>query len=146
MFATLEAKILGSVALIAILLGAFGIYTFHERAIGKTAELTALKASSDKLTAELKAKASMAEQAYDKEHAANVNLPAVQPVRLCLNANSGPSPSAKKPGNASASALAASVQPVPSGNTAGPDIGPILSALAAKADEVSATLREYQAR
>ena len=148
MFATLEAKVLGSIALVAILLGAYGVYTFHERAVGKAEELSTLQKSSAKLTADLQARATMAEQAYDKEHAANAAIPPVQPVRLCLNTNRSATPGAKVPGNAATSANAGPVQPVPAGNTssAGPDIGPMLQALAASADQVSATLREFQSR
>jgi hypothetical protein len=156
MFATLEAKVLGSVALVAILLGAFGVYTFHERAVGKATELAALQKSSAELqkqtaaqTADLKARATMAEQSYDKEHAALSNLPPVQPVRLCLNANRSavvPGSTPKVAGDAATSPAAGGVQPVPAGDSTGPDIGPILSALAARADQISATLREFQSR
>jgi hypothetical protein len=146
MFATLEAKVLGSIALVAILLGAYGVYTFHERAVGKAEELSTLQKSSAKLTADLQARATMAEQAYDKEHASDAAIPPVQPVRLCLNTNRSATPGAKVPGNAATSASAGPVQPVPAGNSVGPDIGPALSALAARADQVSATLREFQSR
>jgi hypothetical protein len=146
-FATLEAKILGSIALVAVLLGAFGVYTYRERNIGKETELTALKVSSDKLAADLRARATTAEQAYDKEVAASANLPPVQPVRLCVNANSRPAKGAKQPGNA-ASAAAGNIQPVPAGNTSvpGPDIGPLLDLFAKRADQINAELREYQRR
>ena len=156
MFATLEAKVLGSIALVAVLLGAFGVYTFHERAVGKTDELAALQKSTEKLkqdtakqTAELQAKATMAEQAYAKEQLLIANLPPVQPVRLCVNAGRGaimPAAGAAKPGGETASAAASGIQPMPAGDTAGPDIGPLLSQLAARADEVSAALRELQSR
>src|ERR1700688_2702878 len=127
MFATLEAKVLGSVALVAILLGAFGVYTFHERAVGKATELAALKKSSAELqkqtaaqTADLKARATMAEQSYDKEHAALSNLPPVQPVRLCLNANRGtvvPGGAPKVAGDAATSPAAGSLQSMPAGDS-----------------------------
>ncbi len=156
MFATLEAKVLGSIALVAMLLAAFGAYTVHERDIGHAKAIAAMQKSSVELqkqtaaqTADLQARATMAEQAYDKEIAANANLPPVQPIRLCINAGSRavvPAASAAKPGDAAASAAAGILQPVPAGDTSGPDIGPILSALAARADQISAALREFQSR
>lgn len=160
MFATLEAKVLLSITLVVILVSGFGVYTYHERALGKAAELTALKASSDKLqadtakqTAELKARATMAEQAYDKERLSIANQPPSPAVRLCLDANSRPfvpSRASKVARNALESTSTAGVQPVPAGDSssgqgrAGPDISKLLSALAARADQVSATLREFQ--
>jgi hypothetical protein len=140
-----------------VLLISFGIYERHHLiAEGQQHELAALKLSSDKLqkqtaiqTAELQAKATMAEQSYDKEHAALSNLPPVQPVRLCLNANRGtvvPGGAPKVAGDAATSPAAGSLQSMPAGDSTGPDIGPILSALAARADQISATLREFQSR
>jgi hypothetical protein len=139
-----------------VMLAAFGIYERHHLiAEGQQHELAALKASSDRLekqtaaqTAELKAKATMAEQAYDKEALASINQPAVV-VRMCSNANSGtvvPSSSAAQPGAAPAGAPAGHVQPVPAGDSGGRDIGGMLSLLAGRADQVSAALREYQHR
>lgn len=150
-------------ALIAILL-AFGIYERHHLITeGATHELAALKASSDRLekksaaeTAELQAKATMAEQTHDKEILALSNLPPVQPVRLCIAPSSGSAgvqqTSGAKPGDASVGAGTSTVQSMSTGDSsggtgrAGPDIGPMLSALAARADQTSATLREYQSR
>jgi hypothetical protein len=138
-------------ALVAALLIGF-VYERHEGAVHEAASITkatdALKVETAKQTAELKTRATMAEQAYDKERNTVANLPAVQPVRLC-NANSGaklPAATGKVAGNAQAGASAGSIQPVLKGNPAGPDVGPILQALAARADQVSATLREYQNR
>ena len=143
-------------AIIALLIG-FGWYTIHERNLGAAHEIAALKASSDKLiaqtakqTADLQARANMAEQAYEKEHLLVVNQP-VPVVRVCHNANSGSVVSnagPTKPGNEGSSTAPGSVQPMPSGDSsvAGPDIGGMLSALAASADQISATLREFQSR
>lgn len=150
------------VTVIGALIVSFGAWTIHERHVGAAHEIAALKASSDKLeqetakqTAELKAKADMAEQSYAKEILALTNRDPVQSVRLCRDTNSravvskGGRPN---PGNAGASAAAPVVQRVPSGDhsggggTAGPDISEMLSALAARADQVSATLREFQSR
>jgi len=145
------------VAAISALLIGFGAYTIHERRAGAAHEAAALKASSlilekqtaDK-TAELKAKADMAERAYDKEHALILNQP-IDSVRLCHSTNSSrivPKAGAVVAGNANSGSAAVGVQQVPSGDSsvAGPDIGPMLDALAAGADQVSAELREYQSR
>lgn len=115
-----------------------------------------LTAQTAKQTAELQARATMAEQAYDKEHQAILDQPPVQPVRLCLNShNSGPVVSkagATNQGNATAGASTAGVQSVPSGDssggtgTAGPDISDLLNLLAQRADDTSAELREFQSR
>lgn len=147
--------------IVALLIG-FGVYTKHERNVGAAHEVAALKASSDKLeretaaqTADLKARAAMAEQTHAKEILALSNRAPVEPVRLCLDSNSRPvvpKGSAAHSGNESASAPATVVQRVPSGDpgsregAAGPDISGMLEALAASADTVSATLREFQSR
>ena len=137
---------------------AFGVYERHHLiAEGQQHELAALKTSSEQLqkqtaaqTATLQAKATMAEQAYDKEVNSLGALPAPV-VRLCVNSGSHPIVPAgggRVAGNAPAGAAAAGVQQVPSGDpsVAGPDIGGMLTALAARADDVSATLREFQSR
>ena len=135
------------IALIAVL-----VYERHE---GKVHELAALKASSEKLqaqtaakTAELQARATMAEQAYDKEHNLLLNQPPLS-VRMCNDPHSGsvvPKAGTAKPGDAATGTSAGPIQPVPSGDSGGRDIGGLLSALAASADQVSATLREFQSR
>lgn len=114
----------------------------------------AVKAADAKVLAAQIAKDQLAinsaEHANDAELAklqSYVTAVPVPPVRLCLNTtHSGAVPSASKP---SASAPAAAVLPVSAGDSAvradvGPDISSLLSALALKADEVSAELREYQ--
>jgi hypothetical protein len=134
-------------------------YERHEGAAHETAALAAstakLQAETSKQTAELQARAQMAEQAYDKERAAAAALPPIQPVRLCINAGGGsvvPKAGAAKPGAADTSTAAGNLQPVPTGNPAsgvggtGPDISKMLSAFAVSADEINARLREYQKR
>lgn len=137
----------------------FGVYERHHLiAEGQQHELVALKLSSDRLqkktdqeTAELKAKATMAEQAYDKERNLIANQP-LDSVRLCVSAThrSGvvPSTGAVVAGNAAPGASPGSLQQVSPGDSSvpGPDIGGLLDALASSADEVSATLREFQSR
>lgn len=139
------------------LIVALGIALVYERHEGKVHELAAIQASSQKLiaqtaaqTAELKAKATMAEQAYDKEVNSLGNVPPIN-VRVCRYAGSGTVLSASGAGQSGATSTGAgtgSLQQVPAGDpsSAGPDIGGMLSALAASADQVSATLREFQSR
>jgi len=118
-----------------------------------------LKADTAKKTAELQVRATTAEQAYDKEHADNQNYRdshPIEPIRLCLSATASytlvPTSGAAHAGNESASAAAQNVHDLPSGNsssgtgTAGPDISTLLGLLAAKGDDVSAELREFQNR
>jgi hypothetical protein len=108
-----------------------------------------------KQTAELQTRATMAEQAYDKEHQSILSQPSLPPVRLCGNAhNSGsllPKAGAVVQGNAGTGAAPGDLQPVPSGDSSvgdgqNPDLAGLLGILAQRADEVSAELREYQAR
>lgn len=143
-------------------------YVLHERyeagisaQVAKdTADSDALKAKTAKETAALQTKATTAKDAYDKEHQDNVDYrhdhPDAQPVRLCLS----PTPlssivssiAAAHAGDANSGAAKTNVPAVPDGNSsggsgaAGPDISTLLGLLAVKADNVSATLREFQAR
>jgi hypothetical protein len=157
-------KVYGILLIILILGGLW----YHHKLINEG--ILEQKAADDKVsatlvaktavqTAELKAKATMAEQAYDKEQTDNANYRGShpeQPVRLCVDSHNRspvvPKASGQVAGNANPSASAVGVQPVPSGDssggqgTAGPDIEPMLSALSSAADQVSSTLREYQSR
>lgn len=146
-----------------VLLIVLGIHEHHKILAEGIAEQKAaddkatavLVAASAKQTAELQAKATMAEQAYDKEVNSLTSLP-VPSVRLCVypHPSSGvvPSSTPKVAGDAHESASAGNIQPVPSGNpgsgsgAAGPDIGGMLSALARAADRSDAALREFQSR
>ena len=85
MFATLEAKIIAVAALLAIAFSAAGIYTFHERAIGKASELAALQKSSAKLLGEANATIATltaahtkfvadSQEAFDAQQKANLAL------------------------------------------------------------------------
>jgi hypothetical protein len=117
------------------------------------------KAKAD--TAALQVKALVAEQTHAKEMADLQNLISSrpnQPVRLCLDSNAHGSGASVRPtstansGNKNAGTAAAGVQPVSDGNSSsgtgqpGPDIEPMLTALGAAADKVSAELREIQSR
>jgi hypothetical protein len=143
---------------VIICLITLGLYERHHLiAEGQQHELAALQASSaklqketDKQTADLKARATMAEQAYDKEQLLIANQP-IDSVRLCVNPHSRIIVSPSGPqvaGNVSAGSSPGNVQQVPAGDSSipGPDIGGMLDALAKSADQVSATLREFQSR
>jgi hypothetical protein len=132
----------------------FGIHLHHkilaegiaEQKAADDKQTAALVASTAKQTVELQAKATMAEQAYDKEISAIINVPAPS-VRLCVYPHPGGSvvsqAGAAVGGNAGAGTAAGNLQPLPSGSdsggaTAGPDIGNLLSILSLRADEVPA--------
>jgi hypothetical protein len=108
-----------------------------------------LVANTAKQTADLQARATMAEQAYDKEVNSLANLPAPS-VRLCVY----PHPSGSlvsqtgtaQPGTQSAGSAAGGVQQMPPGNSGGRDIGGLLDLLAQRADDTNASLREFQSR
>ena len=126
----------------------------EQKAADTQAAVILEKQTADK-TAELQARATMAEQAYDKEVNSLSSVP-VPVVRLCVYPHSGGSvvsqAGSAQPGAQSASAAAGNIQPMPSGNSgsgsgaAGRDIGPLLGALARAADRSDAALREYQSR
>ncbi len=117
-----------------------------------------VQAAADAQTAQLQKRATTAESNYAKTKAAidALALNPVQPVRLCIGPNpirSGlPQAGSANAGNAPAGASSAGLQQLPEGNSgggpgaAGPDIGPMLAALAASADQVGATLTEFQSR
>ena len=119
------------------------------------AAMAVLVANTTKQTAELKARATMAEQAYDKEINSVDTLPAPS-VRLCVYPHASGSvvsqTGAAQSGTQSTSTSSGIVQPVPSGDpgsgggVAGPDIGAMLSALSRAADRESAVVREFQTR
>ena len=119
------------------------------------AAMAVLVANTTKQTAELQAKATMAEQAYDKEINSVDTLPAPS-VRLCVYPHASGSvvsqTGAAQSGTQSTSTSSGNVQPVPSGEpgsgggVAGPDIGAMLSALSRAADRESAVVREFQTR
>lgn len=150
-----------------VLLIIFGVHEHHkilaegiakQQAADAKASAT-LVANTAKQTADLQARATMAEQAFDKEQSDNAAFRSTgpeQPVRLCLDShNSGSVLSqagGKVAGNGAAGATPVGVQPMPTGNSGGRsgatgvDIGPMLEALSASADQVSSTLREFQSR
>ncbi len=153
-------------ALIALIVGG-GLYWHHaiiekgiaDQVAADNRATALLKAETAKETADLKARADMAERAYEKEAGDNANYRSqhpVGPVRLCSDSAHGSGPvlpegGTANTGNAPTGPSPGPVQPLPSGNSgfragAGPDIANLLDLLAARADETSATLREYQAR
>lgn len=156
-------------ALELIVVGAIagGIWYWHHEAIEQgiadqraadALATQALEKDTAKQTAALQARATTAEQAYDKErsdHQNYIDSHPPLPVRLCIANHSGalvPPSGTLKPGATDTSAGTAGVQSVPGGDssggagTAGPDISAMLSALGTAADTVSATLREFQQR
>lgn len=162
---TVAQEAIFAAAIAIITGGGFAIYHHHVVEIGvheqETRDAAATKKLNDQtaaLTAAGIAKADAAEHAHDDEI---TQLKTYRdshpdgPVRLCLADNRGkvvPSTGATHTGNESTGPSAGGVQPMPAGNhssgsgSAGPDIFPMLDALAAQADNVSASLREFQRR
>jgi hypothetical protein len=154
--------------LLAIAAVAGGIWFWQHHLIGEgiaqqkaaddAATAVLMRDAADE-TAKLRIQALTAEQAHDKETAdlkAAIDAHPNQPVRLCLNSNArgqGVSASGTAiPGATSAGPSTAGLQPLPDGDPAsgpgraGPDIEPMLTALGAAADKISAELREFQSR
>lgn len=152
-------------ALIALLIGG-GLWYHHKVLAEGIADQVArdsaarikLEAETKQQTADLQARATIAEQSYDKERNANlafIDSHPIQPLRLCNANDSGgvmPKAGAIKLGDASASPHSGIVQSMPTRDSSrgqestGPDISGLLSALGAAADNVSAELREFQTR
>ncbi len=144
---------------------AFWIYHHHVYVEGIHAQQVADKRASAVVLARAAAQTKAAQVQADEAHAAyleEINHEAASaarrpfgPVRLCLDSNdsgSGVSQAgAAHPGNAGPGAPAGRVSQVPGANRpvrprTGPDIAGLLELLAGRADQVSAVLREYQAR
>lgn len=153
-------KVYGVLIILLILLGvhvhhkilAEGVAKQQAADVAASAELTK---ETTRETTELRAKAAMAEQAYDKEHQAIFNVPALPAVRLCGNPHPRgsivPGASTANQGNAAPSTAPGNIQQVPSGDPGvggeqHPDISFLLSLLAQHADDYSAELREFQSR
>ena len=158
-----ELVLIGVVAAGAV--GAFWLYHHHVYVEGIHAQQVADQRASAKVVAQANAETKAAQATADAAHAAYISevnhdqaaavrqpLPA---VRLCLHPHRGGSglSESRSPhaGNAGARAPAGRLPAVSTGNRPvrggpGPNISPLLDALAASADQVSAVLREYQAR
>ena len=158
-----ELIAVGAIAVAAV--SAFWIYHHHVYVEGIHAQQVADQRASAKLVAKARAEtkaaqaqANAAHDAYLQEAsheaiaAARHPLPA---VRLCLNAHRGgfslPEAGPAHAGNAGASTTTGGVPALPGANhpvraRRGPDISGLLELLAGRADQVSAVLREYQAR
>lgn len=154
----LELIVIGAIA------GGLLWYHHHVYETGISAQQHADSIASAKVEAQAAAAtqaaqdaANKAQESYHAEVTRNAALAASHPlpaVRLCVNTDSGPGVSeagASFPGTQSARAPTGSVQRVPAGDhpirsNEPADIGPMLSALAGRADEVSAELREFQGR
>ena len=159
----LELIAIGAVAAGAV--GAFWIYHHHVYVEGIHAQQVADQRASAKLVAKARAvtkaaqaQANAAHDAYLQEVANEQVVAARHPlpaVRLCLNAHRGglrlPEAGTPHSGNAGTSTAPGRVPALPGANhpvrpRRGPDISGLLELLAARADQVSAVLREYQAR
>ncbi len=158
-----ELVLIGIVAAGAV--GAFWLYHHHVYVEGIHAQQVADQRASAKVVAQARAETKAAQAQANAAHdaylqeisheaiaAARHPLPA---VRLCLDAHRGgfslPEAGATYPGNAGASTAAGGVPALPGADhpvrsRRGPDISGLLELLAGRADQVSAVLREYQAR
>lgn len=151
-----------AVVLIAAGLGWLHHHIYQQGADGQKAIDDAAyaisKHNADLESARKLAVANQAEHAHDQELSDlrdYRDAHPVGPVRLCLNKGSGRSPGAGAAAiglNAGTGTASGPFQPVPTGDPdggagdAGPDISGMLEGLLADADQVSAELREYQAR
>jgi hypothetical protein len=152
---------------IIVLLIAGGLwYHHHVLELGIADQIAADNKATAKVQAQaqvqtkaLQTQADAAEHAHDQELAdltAYRNAHPDQPVRLCLTAHPGsgglPQTGTPDTKHAGSSASVGNLQQMPTGDrgsgegTAGPDISGMLSALGARADQLSAELREFQAR
>lgn len=164
MSASIFAKLLGwtglpqwAIELILVALVAAGVWFWHHETFkaGIAQQVASDNAATLKLksdvaveTAKLNAKVDLAEHSHDDELQDLRDYRASNPVSVGVcpphGGGAGVSITAKS-GDATSSAGIA-VQQVPAGDSQKPrDIGPLLEALAASADSVSADLREYQA-
>ena len=159
----LELLALAGVAAAAT--GAFWIYHHHVYVQGIHAQQVADQRASAKVVAQARAQTQAAEAAAARAHAAYLEemsheaiaaarrpLPA---VRLCLDTYAGgsgvSSAGAPNPGNAHPGAGARHLPPLPAGDrrlraAPGPNLADLLGLLAGRGDQVSAELREFQAR
>lgn len=130
---------------------AIGFLVWREHHAVQVAHQQRARAEQAEATLVAERKAKVAEVAHAQENADTTQFRADNPLHggLCINPNL-PAYSAKRlyesPG-----ATAANLQPVPSGDSGAggqrdPDIRHMLDLLGARADEVSAELREWQGR
>lgn len=134
-----------ALGVVAAIVG-FGVH--HIYAKGEQAELAKLTAKAEADTRKLQAQVALAEHSHDQElsdlTAYRVSHP--DTLSVCLDSSVRTAPAAPR----RVGAPAGSVQPVPTRDSgsgqgaAGPNIFPMLDALAARADEVSAELRTRQ--
>lgn len=141
--------------LIALAAVAGAVYAYHVHTFnrGVATEVARVNLQNAKVTAQLEGKAATAGALHvdeDKDLGDFRVAHPVEPVRLCVAAPSLQTPAAVNI-SVTAPAIGSDVQPVPSGNSAvreheHPDIGRLLEALAARADQVTAQARELQTR
>jgi hypothetical protein len=141
--------------LIALAAVAGGVYAYHIHTFnrGVATEVARVNLQNAKVTAQLEGKAATAGALHvdeDKDLGDFRVAHPVEPVRLCVAAPSLQTPAAVSI-SVTTPAVGGAVQPVPAGDSgaqvvAGPDIGRLLEALAARADQVTAQARELQTR
>lgn len=146
-----------AIGLVASSVAGFAAYEHHKiYTEGVTAEHAKTVAQDTKDTAKLTARATTAETQYAQDESDlavyRASTP-VEPVQLrILTAGSGVQAAAAQPGSCSAPSAPGGVLEVSSGNSgsgpgaAGPDIGGLLEALAARADQVTDQARDLQTR
>jgi hypothetical protein len=151
-------KWLVELLLLAAIVGAVWWFCHHLIDVGVQRERAAWMLKVDEANlkaAEAKGRADAAEAAGKKEHDELAKYVADHPLHgslasLCRKPSSVPAATTSNPGNARASTGPADVQPLPEGDPGGdvgePDQLGMLSALAARADILSGSLREWQAR
>lgn len=146
-------------AAVAVLLIAFGLYSYHEREVGEanlqhSIDAATLKAENDaqRQTKALQTKADAATQEAlnaQKSLADYMDAHPVGDVRVC-HAVSGGSPSvpttATAPGTVAGAAAAAGDVRIVSASAPGPDIGRGLSAIVLAAGVLATDETEFQAR
>ena len=154
-------KWLVELILLAVLLAGLALYRVHLIDMGKqeqkdadTAAYAKLQADTDKETSRLQGVANDADKAHTAESAKLAQYIADHPLHgsLCPHGSGSgvPGTSSHNPSNGPASAGSGPVLPMPQGDRSrdqdDPDQLGMLSALAGRADQLSAGLREWQAR
>lgn len=142
--------------LLALALAGGAVFFWHHETFdaGVHQEVARVELQNAKTTARLEGKATTAETLHvdeDKDLDAFRAARPVEPVRMCIPTPRLQTPAAIEIG-VTIPAIGTAVQPVPAGDSsagsgrAGPDIGGLLEALAARADRVTAQARELQTR
>lgn len=153
----IEAKLIASGIGLVLLFVAFGFYRHSLIAEGEqrvrdtnTKQAAALQKQADQITSEWKGRADLAEHIHDAELSDLLAYRESHPIgKLCLDTPGSPGylpPAAPThPRDAGTSTQPSTVQRVHAGNTDVPsNRAQMLDALATRADQLSAALREWQ--